>query len=74
MSDPGSDERRVQRARALRILGVSALSDVLIGVGLLLYGRQEHSTGIVIAGVAVGLAGLLVGSWVLVARGRPQQL
>lgn len=74
MSDPGSDERRVQRARTLRILGVSALSDVLIGVGLLLYGRQEHSTGIVIAGVAVGLAGLLVGSWVLVARDRPQKL
>jgi hypothetical protein len=73
VSDPGSDERQAQRARTLRILGVSALSDVLIGLGLLLYGRQEESTGIVIAGVAVGLAGLFVGSWVLVARDRPQQ-
>lgn len=73
MSDPGSDERHAQRARTLRILGVSALSDVLIGLGLVLYGRQEDSTGILVAGVAVGVAGLLVGSWVLVARDRPER-
>lgn len=73
MSDLGSDERPAQRARTLRILGVSALSDVLIGLGLLLYGRQEGSTGILIAGAAVGVAGLLVGAWVLLARDRPEQ-
>jgi len=73
VSDLGGDERQAQRSRTLRILGVSALSDVLVGLGLLLYGRQEGSTGIVIAGAAVGVAGLLVGAWVLVARDRPQQ-
>lgn len=57
----------------LRILGLTALSDVLIGLGLLLYGRTEGSTGIQIAGAAVGLAGLLVGVGVLVVRDRPER-
>ena len=74
MSGVGSgDERQAQRDRVLRILGASALSDVLIGLGLLLWGRQEDSSGIMLAGVAVGVAGLLVGAWVLVARDRPLQ-
>jgi len=73
VSDLDGDQRHTQRARMLRIVGVSALSDVLIGLGLLLYGRQEGSTGLLVAGAAVGVAGLLVGGWVLLAGDRPEQ-
>lgn len=62
------------RDRRYRVLGLSALGDVAIGLVLLLYGRSEDNTGLVLAGAILGLAGLAIGTWVVMARDRPQRM
>lgn len=66
--------RKRLEPRVRRVLGLSALFDLVLGLSLLLYGRQADHLGLQIAGGVLGLAGVLIGTWVVLAGDRPEQL
>lgn len=66
--------RKRLEPRVRRVLGLSALFDLVLGLCLLLYGRQGDHLGLQIAGGVLGLAGVLIGTWVVLAGDRPEQL
>ena len=58
-------------ARTLRIVGLSALADVVLGAALYLYARSQDSSGLAAAGVVLAVVGLAIGVAVVLRRGRP---
>ncbi len=58
-------------ARTLRIVGLSALADVVLGAALYLYARSQDSTALAVVGIILAVVGTLVGVAVYLRRGRP---
>lgn len=58
----------------MKVLGLSALSDIVIGIVLVFVGRDQESQALTIAGAVLAAAGLGIATWAAVQREKPIQL
>jgi hypothetical protein len=62
------------KARLVKILGLTALSDIAIGIVLLLVGLDQDNEPLTMGGIALAVVGLGVATWAGIQRGKPIQL